>query len=187
MILHALLNGMLIMIVCVMLDALQTLAHIFGMHRCHHPRHHINVSPNILSVARFRLPSFQSEEVEFHVFLLFSFFKHGNFHHWVTHSVQDPWRLRTESQNIYQGNWRLLWRVLSDSPEPATAFLHLSRYLSCFAQCSPVSCCSLTLSNCCIPGDKQSLPLQTLPYSNILSYFTKTIGRSKKKKKSHLQ
>lgn len=67
--------------VCVMLDALQTLAHIFGMHRCHHPRHHINVSPNILSVAHFRLPSFQSEEVEFHVFLLFSFFKHGNFHH----------------------------------------------------------------------------------------------------------
>lgn len=82
-----------------------------------------------------------------------------------------------------RGNWRLLWRVLSDSPEPATALLHRSRYLSCFAQCSPVSRCSLTLSNCCIPGDKQSLPLQTLPYSNILSYFTKTIGRSKKKKK----
>lgn len=152
------------------------------MHCCHHPRHHINVSPNILSVAHFRLPRFQSEEVEFHVFLLFSFFKHGNFHHWVTHSVQDAWRLRTESQNIYQGNWRLLWRVLSDSPEPATALLHRCRYLSCFAQCSPVSCCSLTLSNCCIPGDKQSLPFQTLPYSNILSYFTKTIGRSKKKK-----
>lgn len=151
------------------------------MHHCHHPRHHINVSPNILSVAHFRLPRFQSEEVEFHVFLLFSFFKHGNFHHWVTHSVQDAWRLRTESQNISQGNWRLLWRVLSDSPEPATAFLHRCRYLSCFAQCSPVSCCSLTLSNCCIPGDKQSLPLQTLPYSNILFYFTK---RKKQKKRS---
>lgn len=130
----------------------------------------------MFSVAHFSLPTFQIEEVEFHVAFLF-WNKIISVTEWLTPTTTRGVGRDTHTEgcgHIHRisvwGIEALHWRTVSEPPGPATAPLYPTRHLCCFP------CCPTLLSSHSVKlqhaGDKgkREIGNSTFAGSTTLSY-----------------